>query len=153
MIANAMNYKLFADYFQFYIQDDSSDIKMPEQWDESAMSHAINISDGIIVVGTVRNTFVPVEIEIIDKKPNYIYDEWDKINECNICIKAGSLVIAGCTDYFETASRLKLEPGQYGVLVFYKNLAKLSEDHLNGDDLYKLILWPSKEINALKYIK
>lgn len=147
------NLNLFADYFQFYIQDEKADGDLSEAWNDEATKNMIALAPGTIGVGTARNMDVPVEITISDNEPKNNYDEYDKINECSIEIKSGKLVIAGCTDYFADAKRIEINPGIYKARIFYKNLDKLSEDGLEGEDQYYIVLWKHDKAEPLKIIK
>lgn len=52
-------------------------------------------------------------------------------------------MIAGCTDYFPDAMRIEVTPGTYRVRVCYGALDTLSANGLEGDDRYRLQLWPA----------
>src|SRR5262245_38672877 len=58
---------LFADYFQFYIQDEAVVGDLSQSWGEEATSRLLAIAPGTIGIGTVRNMDVPVVIEIHDQ--------------------------------------------------------------------------------------
>jgi hypothetical protein len=148
-------FNLFADYFQFYLQDETVNGDLSESWTDEAVCRLLAIAPGTIGIGTVRNMEVPVELEIRDSPPEDDWDLWDQINECNIEIPSGRIVIAGCTDYFPDAARVQVLPGTYRARVYYGDLAFLSEDGLEGDDRYKIVLWPSPpgELLVLKQRK
>lgn len=136
---------LFADYHQFYIQDDDIDYgDLSDAWTAEATDRLLAVADRVIGVGTVRNMEVPVHISIAEKLPDLVPAEWDRINRASLYCETGRLVIAGCTDYFPEAQRLKIAPGEYDVLVAYRNLDSLSEDGLDGDDSYHLFLAPAR---------
>jgi len=61
-------------------------------------------------------------------------------------------VIAGCTDYFPDAMRIPVPPAVYRVRVSYGGLDTLSDDGLEGDDHYRLQLWPATSI-AISVLK
>jgi hypothetical protein len=147
-----MTFAIFADYFQFYLRDEKANVDFSNSWNEDTTLYKIALVYGAVAVGTARNMTVPVEVEIVSDRPLYSLDEWDMINECGISITRRNLIIAGCTEYLPDAKRLNVIPGDYCVLVFYKNLSKLSEDELDGEDSYKLILWPVRKPVALRYI-
>ncbi|MFT5700883.1 MAG: hypothetical protein ACI8ZB_003768 [Desulforhopalus sp.] len=135
--------ELFADYFQFYIQDD--DIKygdLSDSWTSEAIDNLIAIGNHVVGIGTVRNSNVPVSISISSLEPTLNSEEWDRINKATITCNTGRLVIAGCTDYFPDAVRFDMEPGTYNIIIGYKNLNKISDDKLNGDDSYHLYIYP-----------
>ena len=135
--------QLFADYFQFYLQDDDPKFgDLSEAWTQEAVDNLLAESDHVIGIGTVRNMDVPVFIEILETLPQLKPDDWDRINYSSISCGTGRLVIAGCTDYFPDAKRIHLTPGDYDLTVGYKDLDKISEDGLDGEDSYHLFLYP-----------
>ena len=136
---------LFADYHQFYLQDD--DIRfgdLSNAWTAEATERLLAVADHVVGVGTVRNMNVPVHIEIESQLPNLNPSEWDRINRASLVCDTGRIVVAGCTDYFPDAKRLAVTPGVYDVLVAYRNLESLSEDGLDGDDSYHIFLAPQR---------
>lgn len=135
--------ELFADYFQFYLQDD--DIKkgnLEDAWTLEAVGRLLAIAPFTVVVGTVRNMNVPVRIFLLNYTPKLEFDNYDLVNLCSLETETGKIVIAGCTDYFPEALRINVPRGLYGVLVGYGNLDKLSEDELDGDDFYDVHIFP-----------
>jgi hypothetical protein len=141
---SSYRYTLFADYFQFYLQDEKVDGNLSDAWTEQAVQDLLAIAPGTIGVGAVRNMDVPVEVELLQSTPSESFDAWDQVNECDIEIRSGTLVVAGCTDYFPDAARIKVEPGSYRARVYYGKLDSLSEDGLDGDDHYKVSIWMSE---------
>ena len=139
---SSRTFKIFADYHQFYIQDESADGDLSEAWTDEAVANLLAVVDGTVGVGTVRNMDVPVTIEILSNEPPLNLANWDRVNECSIEVKSGKLVIAGCTDYFPEAARIQITPGIYRVRVCYGQLKSISSDGLEGDDNYMLQLWP-----------
>src|SRR5262249_35545510 len=101
------------------------------------------LAPGTVGVGTLRNTTVPVDIEVCDTPFEESLDAWDQVNECSIQINSGRIVVAGCTDYFPDAARIVLQPGVYRVRVYYGKLDSLSPDGLEGEDHYRLAMWPA----------
>ena len=145
-------YTLFADYFQFYLQDEDADGDLSEEWTDETFNNLLAIAPGTIGVGTVRNMDVPVEVEVLDSAPDESFDAWDHVNECDLEIKSGTIVVAGCTDYFAEAARIQVEPGNYRARIYYGDLNSLSDDGLDGDDHYKVALWRS-EPGGLRNLK
>jgi len=103
---SSYSYSLFADYYQFYLQDEPVKGDLSDAWTNDAVSNLLAVAPGTIGVGTVRNMDVPVEVKIVESEPMETFDEWDQVNECDIEIQSGTIVIAGCTDYFPDAARV-----------------------------------------------
>lgn len=138
--------EIFADYFQFYIQDEEVDGDLSDKWTEAAVESLLAITDGAIGVGTARNMDVPVILKIYDSKPESLVEKSiSKINECDLEVTSNKIVIAGCTDYFPDAKRIQLENGIYRVRIYYMNLNKVSEDGLDGEDFYEIHLWKKNQ--------
>jgi len=138
-----MNHELslFADYYQFYFQDDNDAFgDLSEAWTDEATERLMALSDHVVGVGTVRNMDVPVFVHVTDAIPQLNPSDWDRINECSIRCDTGRLVFAGCTDYFPEATRIEVEPGEYEVRIGYRNLGNISEDGLEGDDSYHVFM-------------
>ena len=135
-------FELFADYYQFYIQDDNTELgDLSDAWTEDAVENLLAVSNGVVGIGTVRNMDVTVQIVVQTTPPNLNEPEFDRINKTSIDCSTGTLVIAGCTDYFPDAERIALVPGVYGVTIGYKNLNDVSEDGLDGNDSYHIWLY------------
>ncbi|HEV3315366.1 MAG TPA: hypothetical protein VG488_00305 [Candidatus Angelobacter sp.] len=134
-------YTLFADYFQFYLQDESTEGDLSNSWPPEAVDRLLAVAPGTIGVGTVRNMNVPVVVEITDSEPDADLSAWDHVTECTVEVPSGRVVIAGCTDYFPDAARIELVPGPYRARIYYGGLSSLSEDGLDGDDHYRVVLW------------
>jgi hypothetical protein len=132
---------LFADYFQFYIQDEAAKGDLSQAWNEEATDRLLALAPGTVGIGTVRNMDVPVTVDILEHAPEDDFSEWDHVVEAGLDVASGRIVIAGCTDYFPDAKRVEVPPGTYRVRVSYGALDTLSEDGLSGDDRYRLQLW------------
>lgn len=101
--------EIFADYFQFYLQDEKADGDLSGRWTNEAVELLLATADGTIGVGTMRNMHVPVTIKTFDTNPTFLIDEQNvirQINECDLEVTSGKIVIAGCTDYFPDAKRI-----------------------------------------------
>lgn len=146
------NFKLFADYFQFYIQDEDVEGNLSDSWNDAAVSRLLAVAPGVVGIGTVRNMDVPVSIEVLDSEATLDLDQWDHIVECTLEVASTRLVIAGCTDYFPDAARIPVLPGIYRLRACYADLDSISEDGLDGNDRYHLKLWlaPAIEPRVLK---
>lgn len=142
------NFDLFADYFQIYLQDEKAEVDLSKIWTEEAIDRKLALAPGIICVGTARNMTVPLTIEVHDDAPEETQGDWNQINECNIEVPSGKLVVLGCTDYFPDAARIDLMPGNYFARIYYGGLESISWNGLDGEDHYVVRLWRSAIENA-----
>src|SRR5450432_2054901 len=117
-MSRRFEFTLFADYFQFYLQDEPVEGDLSESWPQEAVDRLLAIAPGKIGVGTVRNMNVPVVIEIAEFAPDENLSQWDQVNECDLEVQSGRVVIAGCTDYYPDARRIELPPGPYRARIY-----------------------------------
>jgi hypothetical protein len=141
--ATRVELSLLADYFQFYLQDEAARGDLSESWTEQAVADLLALAPGTIGVGTVRNAQVPVVVEVLEGPPADGLEEWDHVTECSLDVPSGKIVVAGCTDYFPEARRIEVAAGGYRARIFYGGLDRLSADGLEGEDHYKVCLWPA----------
>jgi hypothetical protein len=134
---------LFADYHQFYIQDENVDDNLSEAWSDEAVVRLLAVAPGTVGIGTVRNVDVPVTIAVLEREPVLDADKFDQVVECSIAVESGTIVVAGCTDYFPDAARIKLSAGPYRVRASFQGLESVSAHGLEGNDQYHLQLWPA----------
>lgn len=145
---------LFADYFQIYLQDEQAaeEWDVPDDWGNQLTSQMIAVAPGTITIGTVRNMDVPVEIQLLTGRPSDDLTIGDHITEASLNIPSGKLVVLGCTDYLPDATRIPIQSGSYRVRIYYSALESISEDGLDGNDHYKVLIWP-EEYSDFKIIK
>jgi hypothetical protein len=145
-------FNLFADYFQFYLQDEAIDGDLSDSWTDEAVTRLLAVAPGTVGVGTVRNMEVPVTLEVLASEPPLDMVAYDHIVEGSLSVGGGNLVIAGCTDYFPEAARIQIEPGSYRVRACFSGLESLSEDGLDGEDRYHLQIWaaPPADVAVIK---
>jgi len=143
---------LFADYCQFYVQDDSLAGIVELSWNDEAIGARVALAPNAFAVSTARNMEVPVRLVILPQEPELTQNLWDHIVEFSISVNAPKLIIAGCTEYLPEAQTLALEPGHYQVRVLFANLGDLSEDGLDGGDHYQVEMWqgPTRPLRVLK---
>jgi hypothetical protein len=140
-------FTVFADYFQFELIDDGVDFPA-DQWNDQTIVDRVAVSQGVITIVTARDTSVPVVVEVHELPKDQDADieatkQWDHIVECAIEIASGRLVILG-NEYYPDAPRIIVSPGIYQTRVYYGGLSTLSDDGREGDDIYKIVLWPGK---------
>lgn len=140
-------YEIFADYNQFYLQDDNQSFgDLSEAWTQVATDRLLAVAPHVIGIGTVRNMTVPVSVHVGESQPKISPDEWDHITTASLQVDTGRIVVAGCTDYYPDAARIEVTPGTYEVVICYSKLSSLSEDGLDGEDSYHVYLFLGREI-------
>ena len=146
-MSRTFQYQIFADYHQFYLQDDDESYgDLSEAWTQEATDRLLAFAPHVIGVGTVRNVIVPVFVVIHDSRPEIDANKWDHIVTASLRIDTGRIVIAGCTDYYPDAARMEVKVGVYEAIVCFAGLTSLSPDGLEGDDSYHVHLFPGHEI-------
>lgn len=143
---------LFADYFQFYICDQERATDTGTIWDPSTTDRMLAAGPDLVAVGTARNMTVPVTLEILQKEPPSDLSAWDQVIDCPLIVTSGTIVALGCTDSMADSQRFAVPPGDYAVRVSYANLDDQSDDGLEGNDHYRVQLWPGhiEQITVIK---
>ncbi len=67
-------FQLFADYFQFYLQDEECEGMAGTSWTEAALEARGALEECAFSVTTARNMMVPVVLRIFDDEPNLDLD-------------------------------------------------------------------------------
>ncbi|WP_019699818.1 hypothetical protein [Paracidovorax oryzae] len=137
--------RLLADYHQFILQDEAAEGDLSSAWDQAAVHRMLAVAPGIVGCGTVRNMQVPVTLELWDAEPPADFEHFDHVVEASLAVATGTLVVAGCTDYLPDAARFALVLGVYRVRLSAAGLGSLSEDGLEGEDWYRVQMWPGAE--------
>jgi hypothetical protein len=140
-------YQIFADYHQFYLQDDDEAFgDLSDAWTQDATDRLLAVAPHVIGVGTVRNMTVPVSVVVHETRPEIDFEDWDHITTASLQTDTGRIVIAGCTDYYPDAERIEVVPGIYEAIICYSKLASLSPDGLDCEDSYHVHLFPGGQI-------
>lgn len=144
---------ILAEDYQFYLQDQLSETEFREDMHDELIQDLFTVGDRIVAVGTVRPTDVQVILETCEKEPeDEDLDEWDQVVECSIDLPSGTLVITNNSESFENAARVAVVPGTYRMRIYYGMLDEVDNDGFEGDDFYRVVMWPDamKEPDILK---
>ena len=145
--------EIFADYNQVLLHDEAIEDDVSESWDEKAYKQMVDVSNGVVSLATARNLDVPIEVVVCDIEPSEDTGSWDHVVQCGINLPTGRLIVRGVSDYLPDTKRIELKPGQYSVWLLYGELNTLSDDGLEGNDHYKVLLWPSSTPLTLEVLK
>jgi hypothetical protein len=133
--------EVFADYHQFYLWDRDMNPAAPEDYTDEDVLHRVKAGPHVVVIQPERDMEVAVDVEIHDAEPACDPDEWDHIAEASLHLPTGHLQIHECTG--GPVADFKVEPGWYRVRSFHGGFDTIDEDGLDGDDYYKVVLWPA----------
>jgi hypothetical protein len=75
------------------------------------------------------------------------------VAEASLELPSGNLEIHECTG--GSIDQITVAPGSYRVRAYFGALSELSEDGLEGNDHYRLVLWPApfKPVLVLKQFR
>lgn len=138
-------FTLYADYHQFYVEDEQSapeTAASPDFWNARALEDGLASARDTMAIGTARYGNVAVEIEVRDDEPQSDSADWDHVIEAAIEIPSGAIAVRGCTEERDTAQHLSVAPGTYQARVCYSGLDVEDPDAEDGDDRYRVVLWP-----------
>lgn len=152
MLIRKLDFKIYADYSQFYLECESSPHRTDEVWTKETVEQMIGVSEKLVAVGTARYETVPVSIEFHDSEPILELEKYSRVNECSLAVTSNKLILAGCTEYLPDAARIETEPATYTVRVLYGNLESVIDDW-NGEDFYILQLWKDGEKREARTLK
>jgi hypothetical protein len=143
-------YTIVADYHQFYLWDQGESPDAPTDYTDEDTLRRIKTGPFVVVVQPERDMDVPFELEIMAGPPDPDLDVWDHVAEASLDLPSGRLEIHECTG--GSIDVLAVPPGTYRVRTHHGGLRTLSEDRLDGDDHYRIVLWPAPfaELAVLK---
>lgn len=144
------SYTILADYHQFYLWDHGEAPDPPTAYTDEDIARRIKAADFVVVVQPERNMEVPVEIEVAETAPDLALDRWDHVAEASLALPSGRLEIHECTG--GSVDILPVSPATYRVRACFAGLGTLTEDGLDGEDRYRIVLWPAPfaELAVLK---
>lgn len=137
-------FNIFADYHQFYLWDSGVDPSAPEEYTRNDIRRLIKAVPHVVVIQPLRNATVPVELQVCSEDPGFDESQWDHVAECALDLPTGKLQVHECTG--GPALNLAVPPGTYRVRALFAGLDTLSDNGLDGDDRYRIVLWPGDNI-------
>jgi hypothetical protein len=146
---------MFAEHYQFYVYDGSADPgELSIYWDEDSRDAMVLLSDNILGIGTVRHLDVPVTLEVYEKEPETEdLEEYDHVLQCTLNVPSGKLVVSAVTEDMYEAQRFDVAPGVYGVRIYYGALEDIDEQGFEGEDFYKVAVWPTDSPPEYRVLK
>jgi hypothetical protein len=137
-------FEIAADYHTFYIQGEGAQDHYEEMWNISSVNQLFAVQPQTIGVCTIRDNPVPVRVIVLEKEPETPdFEDWDYVLETVMATPSETLIVFGPFDYLPEVIRVPLkQKGTYKVRLYYGNLGTVSEDGLDGEDHYQVVLWP-----------
>lgn len=146
---NVYEISVFADNFQFQIQDQVEDCEYPVFWNDALLTQLYICGHRIIGIGTVRDLDVDVVIEVYqdsldEDEANALPElsDFDHAVQCNIELPSGKMLVTGCSTGYDETTKLELPARFYGVRIFWSGLERTDELGFEGDDRYLIQLFP-----------
>jgi hypothetical protein len=130
--------QVYASHHQFYVVDERADHASDDVWDGQGLERHLGVADGMVAVGTIGYTFLPVALELWDEEPPLDLDDWDHVVEASLDLASGHLGLHGVEGPAELEP-LEVAPGTYRVRSSAVGLAGANE--LDGGDGYRVQLW------------
>ncbi len=154
MLIRKLDFEIYADYHQFYLECESSPHRTDKVWDleNIAFNRMLGVEEKLIAIGTARYRTVPVTLEFHDCEPRLELEKYSRVNECSLEVASNKLVLSGCTEYLPDAARIDVEPATYAVRILYGNAEDVSDDS-EGDDFYVLQLWKNDVFGEVETLK
>jgi hypothetical protein len=167
------HFEVFADYRQVYLEDCDVHTARTRPaglgsrtfdalafsgasaaWVDTVLSPAaharhLGVAQGTLCLLTARNVTVPLDLELRSAPlpPPQPQDlaAWDHIVEASLDLPSGCLLVHGATDGLEDEDEgtIAVAPGLYRARVSYGSITTVSENRLDGEDHYRVALWPA----------
>jgi hypothetical protein len=99
---------------QFYVVDAEAEYRADWVWHGKGLERHLGVSPGIVAVGTIGYTSLPVRLEIWDEEPRRDLESWDHVVEATLDVASGRLGlhdVGGPGDL----SPIEIAPGTYRV--------------------------------------
>ncbi|GAA2679233.1 SMI1/KNR4 family protein [Streptomyces lunalinharesii] len=148
--------EVFADYSTLLIQDDDARLGEPEPaWFDTLAENWINTAPGVVGVGAGRPFDVPVTVDVRHTPPaddDKELQQADHVTQASLTLPSGRLLIS-MQDFDDELPRIPLTPGTYAVRVYSHDLHAISEDGLEGEDHYHVVLWLTDEEHPAQVLK
>lgn len=131
--------EVYASHHQFYLVASGGAHDADVVWDGAGLERHLGVAPGLVAIGTIGDTFLPVSIEVWNEEPPLDLDAWDHVVDASLDVPSGSLELHGVEGPAELEP-IALEPGTYRVRSSAAGLE--GADEMTGGDSYRVQLWP-----------
>ncbi len=154
MTQQTYDFSIFAEHFQFYVQDKNTEEDLSIYWDEDSRQALVSFLNEIVGIATVRSMEVPVSLKILEDEPKQEHlDDWDHVVQGSVSIPSGKLLITGPVSGDDEALNIDVVPGTYGLRAYYGSLDEVDSEGFEGDDFYQISMWKTDEPPAPEVLK
>ncbi len=154
MTQQTYDFSIFAEHFQFYVQDKDSDEDLSIYWDEDSRQALVSFLNEIVGIATVRSMDVPITLKLLEKEPeDEALDDWDHVVQGSVSIPSGKLLITGPVTQDDEALNIDVVPGTYGLRAYFGSLDEVDAEGFEGDDFYQVSIWKTDEPPAPEVLK
>ncbi|MFZ3565339.1 hypothetical protein ACOKM5_44205 [Streptomyces sp. BH097] len=146
---------VLADYSTLLLQDDDARLGEPgHAWFDALAGNWINTAPGVVAIGAARPFTVPVTVDVRRTPPagDSELERADHVTQARLALPSGRLLVS-MQDTRDEIPRIPLAPGNYAVRICSHGLNTLSEDALDGEDRYHVVLWPTDEDQPAQVLK
>jgi hypothetical protein len=150
--ANPIELTLLADYHQIHLSDVDHTTDFGLLWNDRSALDMLAVGADAIAIGTMRNMDTTLVIELHPFAPDPDFYRWDRVVECSISVPSRGMRVMGCTDYAPDAPVFDIPWERIVLRVSYGDLDRISEDGLDGDDRYRVQIWPG-EMTVITFLK
>ena len=88
-------FTIFADYFQFIVQDENSKDDFGTLWNDDAVAMMVAVGETALSLGTLRNVDVAVEVHVVDGPPEIQLEDFDHAVEGTFASPSGKIAVMG----------------------------------------------------------
>jgi 8-oxo-dGTP pyrophosphatase MutT (NUDIX family) len=161
-LINAQDLIVVADYGQLYIwpystappdevDDDDDDVALAALDDARESGRFVGVRPGFIdvLIPGGHNFHTPLRLEVWSAEPPDDREDWDHEVDADLDVPEGLLLIAGPPAHTKTeVIEANVPADSYRVRISGRGFTELGTAGADGDDSYRLRLWPRSQVNA-----
>jgi hypothetical protein len=141
-----------ADHHQVSFYDEDAPTGTDGGWSDADEAWMLAFEPGQIALGPARENPVPVTFAYAPARPEVDLGPWDHAVEFGVSLPSGRIVVFNSSETDEDV-RLGVPPGDYGFLFLAGGLDIVDEGKLDGDDRYRVVLWPGEVPDEPRVLK
>ncbi|SDQ01183.1 hypothetical protein SAMN05428975_5632 [Mucilaginibacter sp. OK268] len=138
----------FTKHNQFYLCDSAykSNTGSNTFWTPEAYHDRLGVDYDILGIGIESYGHVKADLEILDSAdPQTDFGQYNHVVEAGITIQSGLLQVLNFPDY-KSYLKLIIKPGKYRVRVYSSGLGNVDTEADEGQDHYKITMWPDSRM-------